>query len=85
MTFNEMQRELIRRKIDPNVGFVFTVIYERMIEQQKQIDETAKMLLQMVNSLQGLVTLREQDQEALQRLFRESGIQVQSVANEPEE
>jgi hypothetical protein len=87
-SFNELQREIVKRKVDPNVGFLISLVYERLLETDKQLTEAVKLIDAMANSLAGFVELRERDQEALKRLMRDShmdGVSVQSVANDPEE
>jgi hypothetical protein len=87
MTFNEFQRELRKRDIPPNVAYILTLLWERFVECEKTVETQAKITLDMANSMQGLVQLREMDQRELKRIARglgADGIGVNSVANEPE-
>jgi intergrase/recombinase len=88
LTFNEFQRELIKRNIEPNTAYMLTLLYERMGELIKQQDDTAKMLLLFAKNMQGLVVLNEQTQNNLKRLAvgrKVDGVDVYSVAIDPME
>jgi hypothetical protein len=89
MSFNAFQRELEKREIgDPKLRFILTLMYEQIAEVAKQGDQAAKVMLEMANSMEGIVGLHEETQRRLQQVARqgmEDGIDVSSVANEPEE
>lgn len=86
-TFNEFQRELQKRNITTENSYMFTLVYERLAHVAKAQEDLAKAMMVLAQSMQGLVVLREQDQAVLHRLSRglsEDGVDVRSVANEPE-
>lgn len=88
MGFNEFQRELQKRGIEPKNAYMFTMIYEQMVELSKQGDEAAKILLAMANTMEGLTGLHEATKEQVERFIKlgqTSGVDVASVANEPED
>lgn len=94
LTFNEFQRELRKRNIEPHTAYMLTMLYERMGELTKQLDEMAGMLLTYANQLEGFVQLRVADQQFLRGIKRRldgnggssvEGVGVESVANEPKE
>lgn len=88
MTFNEFQRALQKRGIEPKVAYMFTLIYEQMVELSKHGDEAAVIMLDMARAMEGIVGLHETTKshvEALARRGQTDGIDVASVANEPEE
>lgn len=86
-TFNEFQRELRKRDIPPNTAFMFTLVYERLAEVMKSQEMLAKVCTELAGNLQGLAELNEVNTRRVQRLsqgLREDGVDVASVANEPE-
>lgn len=90
-TYNEFQRELQRHNIEAPVAYMFTMMYEQMSEMGKQLDDMAKIVELFANQLQGFVTLREIDAKDLEVLKKRlgsygkvDGVEVKSVANEPE-
>ena len=89
MTFNQFQRELQERGIDPKVAYMLTVIYEQVMEQGKRIDDCASVLLNMAHTVRGLTGLNEQTAERLRRIERggdeSAGIEVRSVAYDPDD
>jgi hypothetical protein len=91
LTFNEFQRELQKRNIDGPNAYMFTLIYERLGECMQQQEEVAKAVLMFADQLQMFVNLREldvRDVEAIKKkvgmIGRTPGVDVHSVANEPE-
>jgi hypothetical protein len=88
MTFNEFQRELQKRGIQPQEAYIFTLIYERLIEVSRAVEMNAQALVSVANNMQGLVGLNEHLRARIEQVskgFREDGIDVASVANDPEE
>jgi len=88
LSFNEFQRELRKRNIDPNTAFILTLLYERLAEVMKGQEETATVVLGMAQTMQGFVQLSEANNKKMQQLARgqyESGVDVMSVANDPED
>lgn len=90
-TFNEFQRELQKREIPPNEAYIFTMMYERLGQVLAQQDEVAKLLVTFADSLQTFATMAQHDQRTLSALAKKAGmlnrtpgVDVQSVANEPE-
>lgn len=89
-TFNEFQREIQRRGIDPQNAYMFTLLYERLIETEKVVDDAMKLMNHFAEMLAGFVQLREEDVKNIQGLQskiagRHDGVEVQSVANDPSE
>lgn len=87
-TFNEFQRELQKRNIDPNTAYMFTLVYERLAHVMKEHEQFAKALMQIAVNLQDFVTVREQDRALIERVMkgqREPGVDVVSVANDPDD
>lgn len=85
-TFNEFQRELIKREIKPQEAYMFTLIYERLSECENQLTMCAKLIEQLTESLVLTSQLHEHTQTQVHRLLRGSkqdGVDVQSVARDP--
>lgn len=86
-TFNEFQRELRKRDIPPNIAFMLTLVYERLAEVMKSQELLAKVAAELATNMQGLAELNEVNTKRVERLsrgLREDGIDIASVANEPE-
>lgn len=84
-TFNEFQRELQKRGIDGRNAYMFTLVYERLIETEKLVNQAMTVISGFATLLQGFTALREEDMRAMQDLKRKTdGVDVMSVANEPE-
>lgn len=89
MTFNQFQKELQRRGIDPQNAFMFTLIYERMIHMAKEQEDAAKAILALANTISGFVELHEATEKKLrdvQRGNRPDGVEVfsESVVDDPD-
>lgn len=89
LTFNQFQRELQKRGIDPKVAYMLTLIYERLIQTDQTIDQMATLQTQFATMLQGFVNLREADVASINKIqkkigARYDGVDVQSVAPDPE-
>lgn len=87
-TFNEFQRELVKRNIPENIAYVFTMIYEEMLEMSKQNDAAAKIMLEMAKTMENLTLLHHETGRKVfefQKSQRDFGIEVKSVRNEPDE
>jgi len=91
LTFNEFQRELRNRGVDGPNAYMFTLVYERLSECLQQQEEIAGAILMMTQQLQMFVNLREMDTRDMETVKRKigmigktPGVDVHSVANEPE-
>jgi hypothetical protein len=79
MTFNEFQRELRAKGIEGPNAEVFTLIYERLVHMGNEIDNNAKALLALANSLRSFVTLHEVTQDRVMAILKREDI----VKSEP--
>jgi len=91
LTFNEFQRELTKHGIDGPIAYMFTLVYERLAESINNQEEIANAILMLTEQMQSFVNLREMDMRDLELLKRRigmvgktPGVDVHSVANEPE-
>jgi predicted HTH domain antitoxin len=83
MTFNEFQRELQEREIPTREAYLFTLIYERLVETENQLTMCARLVESMAGSLSRVVELNARQQAELRKVVRGSrpdGVEVHSVA-----
>lgn len=88
LEYNQFQRELRSRNIDPKLAYFLSLIYERLIETDKQVAMCVSLLNEFAGQLASFVSLHERTQEGIQKLMRggrPDGVEVYSVANEPDE
>lgn len=86
-TFNQFQKELRDLGIEGKEAYVFTMIYERLIETENQLTTCARLISEMATSMEGFVRLNETQQRNVRMLLRggrPDGVEVESVVNEPE-
>ncbi|HEY6020881.1 MAG TPA: hypothetical protein VIY48_13570 [Candidatus Paceibacterota bacterium] len=82
LDFNGFQRELNRRGIDGPIAIMLTMIWEQVLELTKQGDEGAKIMLQMAQSMEGILGIQENlkhDTDALRRRLGADDAMVASV------
>jgi hypothetical protein len=79
MTFNEFQRELTSKGIEGPHAYVFTLIYERLVHMGNEIDNNAKALLALANSVRAFVELHEVTQGRVMDILKREDI----VKSEP--
>lgn len=87
MSFNEFQRELQKRQIPENVAYMMSTMFEQMVELSKQGDMAAKIMLEMAKTMENLTVLSNDTHRKVFEFVKErsvSGVEVGSVANEPE-
>lgn len=88
MTFNQFQKELRDRKIEPQNAYLFSLLYERMTEMAKQLDMMANIVTGMANTMGSFVELHGRTQEGLlnlEKYGKTAGVEVSSVVPDPSE
>ena len=83
LTFNQFQVELRRRGIKEQEAYLFTLIYERLIETEKLVMMNARVLEELANSVASFAQLNEHMQKELRLVSRggvPDGVDVESVA-----
>jgi predicted HTH domain antitoxin len=83
LTFNQFQKELRDRGIEGPVAYMFTLVYERLIETENQLTACAKLLESMADTMSGFAQLSEVQQRELRKVVRgrqPDGVSVESVA-----
>jgi hypothetical protein len=86
-TFNEFVRELNKAELSATEKYFFAMLYERFGDVLKSNDDTAKVVLQLAETMKNFVQLNEAMEKKLQRLARgqnTDGVDVSSVVNKPE-
>jgi hypothetical protein len=88
MTFNEFQRELQRRGIDPHNAFMLSLVYEQVSAMSVRLNDCATVLLQMAKTIEELTSLSADTRAQLrkvQRGGRPDGVEVFSVRSDPDD
>lgn len=82
MNFNQFQRELQQRDIDPKVAFMLTLVYEQVNEMSTRLNDCASVLLEMAKTIDALTKLSEDTRTKLRKVERggrPDGVDVFSV------
>lgn len=86
-TFNEFQRELNKRNIDPQTTYMLTLLYERFGQVLKEQEEMAKMMVEFANQLAAFVNLNEAQKKHIMAIALKVGAakhaDVRSVGRDP--
>lgn len=89
VTFNEFKRELDKRIRDPQVAYMFALMYERFADVMKGQEETAKVCIKLAEAQAGFVQLNEITQRRMHQLALtgsiNDGADVGSVMVDPSE
>lgn len=68
LTFNQFQKELRNRNIDPQVAYCLSIIYEQQVEVIKQVDAIANIVNSLADTVGNVVQLHEITTGRLQEL-----------------
>lgn len=79
LTFNQFQKELRNRNIDPNTAYMLSVVYEQHIEVLKQVDACMNILNALAETVGNVVQLHESTQGRLQALNKMVTGEVEGV------
>lgn len=92
MSFNEFQREIQKRISDPQQAYILTLMYERFSDLAQQQETLASLMITLSNTIERVVKMHQSDQETVSQLAKragmlgkEPGVDVNSVANDPED
>lgn len=85
MDWNEFNRQLQNRVNDPGLRFMLGMMYERQLDQAKQLDMCSEIINELARTVAGVVGLHEILDDRLKTLHnhvqgRDDGI---SVSSEP--
>lgn len=87
MQFNEFNRRLKDANVSPQLSFLMTHLFEVMVEVNKQMNTLTSLQVKLAESLQNIVHLSEADRRLMSQAMgfgKMEGIEVSSVANDPE-
>ena len=70
MDWNEFNRQLQNRVSDPGIRFMLGIIYERLLDTTKQVDASGAIMLEMANTMHGIVGVSENIDEQVKGLRR---------------
>ena len=85
MQFNEFNRRLEHCHVDQQTKYLLTHMFEVQVEFSKQLDSAASLITSLVETVQSFVALHEDTRRKLKQMRGEvDGVEVHSVANEPE-
>ncbi len=79
LTFNQFQKELRDRGIDPKIGYMLSIVYEQQIEVNKQVMECMNVLTQLADTVGNVVELHAHTQEGLRALHKSVTGEVDGV------
>jgi predicted HTH domain antitoxin len=88
MEFNQFQKELRDRGIEGQTAYMMTLMYERIIDLSQQVVMASRLIDELATSLGNFVELHENTQRQLKTLMRHGrpdGVEVHSVAYDPDE
>lgn len=88
MNFNQFQKELRDRGIDGPMAVMLTTMYERIMDNSKQLDQCATILVQLTETVQNVVGLHEHLKMGVDDVRKRMGVneeEVSSVAMTDEE
>ena len=84
MDWNSFNRELQNRVSDPGVRYCLGIVYERLLDIAKQVDQNNEMLLMFAETMKDLIAVSESQEERITRLRKTirgeaDGVSVSSV------
>jgi hypothetical protein len=84
MDWNSFNKELQNRVSDPGVRVILGIIYERLLDTTRQVDENNEILLQLVETMKDLVGVSELVDNRVKELRRAitgrtDGVSLESV------
>lgn len=88
MTFMEFNRRLSECHIDKHTRYLLSYLYEVNAELNRNVAETAKALFALTEVVQNYTVINNQlldDVNKLRRGNMPDGVEVHSVANDPED
>lgn len=73
MTFNQFQKELRNRNIDPQVAYFMSVLYEQHMEVLKQVDQMATIINSLADTVGNVVELHSVTKERVEMMNKRLG------------
>jgi phage-related minor tail protein len=88
MQFNEFNRRLYHCHLDPETKFLLTHMFEVQVEFSKHLDVATTLMGQLADKIQTVLGINDALIEGIRELQRRGmadGVEVHSVANDPED
>jgi len=84
MDWNDFNRELQNRISDPNLRYMFGLLYERQLDNSKQLDMCTEIIQDLARTVGNVVGLHEMLDQRLQMLNKHvkgdmAGVDLRSV------
>lgn len=79
LTFNQFQKELRNRNIDPSTAYMLSVVYEQHVEVLKQVDAMASIINSLADTVGNVVNLHSVTTDRLQALNKMVTGEVEGV------
>ena len=84
MDWNSFNRELQNRVSDPGVRYIMGLIYERLLDIAKQVDQNNELLLAFAETMKSLIEVNEHADAKIRNLQKavsgqHDGVSVESV------
>jgi hypothetical protein len=84
MDWNDFNKQLQNRVSDPGVRYCFGVVYERLLDVAKQVDQNNELLLAFAETMQAMVAINEDMVSKVTKLNKtvsgqRDGVSVESV------
>jgi hypothetical protein len=83
MNFNQFQKTLRDRGIDGPMAVILTMMYEQILENAKQLDACASVLIKVTDTVQNVVGLHEHLKAGIDDTRARLGIKDDEVQSVP--
>jgi hypothetical protein len=84
MDWNEFNRQLQNRVSDPGTRYCLGIVYERLLDTVKQVDENNEILLQLVETMKDLIQVSASVDDRVKALRKQMSGQRDGVSVESE-
>ena len=87
MQFNEFKRRLNDAHLSPQAEYLLTHMFEVQVQFSKDMNTQSNLILELANTLAKFVQLNQAMEGKMREVMgigKEDGVEVQSVANDPE-
>jgi hypothetical protein len=84
MDWNDFNKQLQNRVSDPGVRYCLGIVYERLLDVAKQVDQNNELLLAFAETMQAMVAINEDMVSKVTKLNKtvsgqRDGVSVESV------
>jgi hypothetical protein len=88
MQFNEFKRRLNDAHLSPQAEYLLTHMFEVQVQFSKDMNTQSSLILELANAVGKFIQLNQAMEDKMRQVLglgKEDGIDVQSVANDPEQ